>query len=752
MLKERRVIQLVGVYIAASWLAIEFLDFLTDRYALSPYLIDLVFLAMGAMVPSVLVLVYTHGKPGRDQWTTTEKVVVPVNVLLAIGLILVFFSGKDLGATTLVVTAEDETGARIERVVPKADFRRQVALFFFANETGDPDAVWVGRWLPHGIYLDLIQDLFFDNRNPYQMSRVMIEAGAERGEAPLALMREVARNLHLRHFLEGSVHAAQPYDVETRLYLTKGGRLLASHRYEGEDLGNIIDRISIDIKGDLELSRTHIDEVEDLPVAALSSENPRALAYYIDGLDQYYFHSNLAGAGMSLAAATAMDSTFVHAQFHLYQVSLYLGRESEEAINAAMRYIYKVPERLQGSIKEVYYLYQGEQEKALSALSLDVTLFPEDVIAHRRLAIFYSRTGFYVNALEEYRIIRDLNPDNDLVLRDIAEVHAALGKFEQALESLHDYAKNNPRDTEVLVEMGGVYQLLGQMDKAERVYERALLLGHNRARVMVHQSDLLFQRGLYREALDKAREAADAAQTAEVQLLALRPLEKTYESLGRIKEAMAVARVAMPLERKVHGPVLSMLLRLSHFDKYARTTLADSAEVLLAKADEQLPDPLGSALPVLWVGFKIEQEDRPISAEEVARVEAFYQEYKFLVDIPYDLIMAHIHENNRDYRRALQGYITTLSLYPGRLMLQKYMARCYRKMGDAEAALATIEELLAVYPNDPGVLFELYRIQRLTDASAAREILNRLADIWQNADDVYLPAIEVRKALGEGAS
>ncbi|MQY62726.1 MAG: tetratricopeptide repeat protein, partial [Calditrichaeota bacterium] len=657
-----------------------------------------------------LVLAYTHGKPGRDRWSTTEKVVVPVNGLLAIGLILVFFSGKDLGATTLVVTAEDETGARIERVVPKANFRRQVALFFFANETGDPDAVWVGRWLPHGIYLDLIQDLFFDNRNPYQMSRVMIEAGAERGEAPLALMREIARKLHLRHFLEGSVHAAQPYDVETRLYLTRGGRLLASHRYEGEDLGNIIDRISIDIKGDLELSKTHIDEVEDLPVAALSSENPRALAYYVGGLDQYYFHSNHSGAARYLAAATAMDSTFVHAQYYLYQARLYLGVESEEArargfseaIEAAMRYIYKVPERLQGSIKEVYYLYQGEQEKALSALSLDVTLFPEDVIARRRLASFYSRAGFYANALEEYRIIRDLNPDNDLVLRDIAEVHAALGEFEQALESLHDYAKNNPRDTEVLVEMGGVYQLLGQTDRAERVYERALLLGHNPARVMVHQADLLFQRGLYREALDKAREAADAAQTAEVQLLALRPLEKTYESLGRIKEAMAVAREAMPLERKVHGPVPSVLLRLSHFDKYARTTLADSAEVLLTKADEQLPDPLGSALPVLWVGFKIEQEDRPISAEEIARVEAFYQEYKFLVDIPHDLIMARIHENNRDYRRALQGYITTLSLYPRRLMLQKYMARCYRKMGDAEAALATIEELLAVYPNDPG--------------------------------------------------
>ncbi|GAG30067.1 unnamed protein product, partial [marine sediment metagenome] len=251
----------------------------------------------------------------------------------------------------------------------------------------------------------------------------------EGGDAPLALMRELARKFHLTYFLEGSVRTVKPYEVETRLYLTRGGRLLASQRYEGQDLGDIIDRISIDIKGDLELSRTHIDEVEDLPVAAISSENPQALAYYVDGLDQYYLHSNLPGAARSLAAATTLDSTLVQAQFHLYQVNLYLGRESVKAINTAMKYIYKVPERLQGSIKEVYYLYQGEPEKALSALMLDVALFPEDIIAHRRLASFYNRTGFYADALEEYRIIRNLNPYNDLVLRDIAEVHAALGDF-----------------------------------------------------------------------------------------------------------------------------------------------------------------------------------------------------------------------------------------------------------------------------------------------------------------------------------
>jgi tetratricopeptide (TPR) repeat protein len=235
----------------------------------------------------------------------------------------------------------------------------------------------------------------------------------------------------------------------------------------------------------------------------------------------------------------------------------------------------------------------------------------------------------------------------------------------------------------------------------------------------------------------------------EVRLLALQTLEATYASLGRIKEAIGVAREAMPLERRVYGPMNSVLLRLSHFNHYARTTMADSAEALLSKVDKNMPDPWSSALPVLLVEFKLEQEGRSISPEEEATVRTFFDEYKFLVDTPQELIIGRIHENNGRYREAIQEYISTLSHYPRRLRVQMTMARAYRKMGDAVAALATLKQLLAIYPYDPDILFELYQSQRLADPAAARETLIRLAAIWSGADEVFLPARAVRKALAE---
>jgi len=41
-LRDRRILPAVGVYVAGSWVVIEILDRLVERYLLSPYLSDIV--------------------------------------------------------------------------------------------------------------------------------------------------------------------------------------------------------------------------------------------------------------------------------------------------------------------------------------------------------------------------------------------------------------------------------------------------------------------------------------------------------------------------------------------------------------------------------------------------------------------------------------------------------------------------------------------------------------------------------------
>ena len=97
-LLKRRVPQIIGVYLAGCWAFIQFIIWIVDEFALSPYLPQLSFILLVSMLPTVILLAYFHGKPGKDKWTMTEKIAIPSNILFAIIIVIIFFHGKDLGA------------------------------------------------------------------------------------------------------------------------------------------------------------------------------------------------------------------------------------------------------------------------------------------------------------------------------------------------------------------------------------------------------------------------------------------------------------------------------------------------------------------------------------------------------------------------------------------------------------------------------------------------------------------------------
>ncbi len=88
-LLSRRVPHILGGYLAASWIILEFMDWLVRRYPISPHLVEFCLLALAAMIPTVFLLAYFHGKPGPDQWTRVEKIGIPSNLILT-ALLMIF--------------------------------------------------------------------------------------------------------------------------------------------------------------------------------------------------------------------------------------------------------------------------------------------------------------------------------------------------------------------------------------------------------------------------------------------------------------------------------------------------------------------------------------------------------------------------------------------------------------------------------------------------------------------------------------
>ena len=81
---KRRVPQIVGIYLGISWALLEFVGFMVDQYVLSPHLVTLSLVVLASLLPSVMVVAYFHGEPGRQGWTRAEKVAIPLN-LVALG-------------------------------------------------------------------------------------------------------------------------------------------------------------------------------------------------------------------------------------------------------------------------------------------------------------------------------------------------------------------------------------------------------------------------------------------------------------------------------------------------------------------------------------------------------------------------------------------------------------------------------------------------------------------------------------------
>ena len=148
-LLKRRIPQIVGAFLAGSWIILEFTDWAVDQYAMSPNLTNFVVTGLLLLLPAVAILAWRHGTPGEDKWTRVDATVVALNLIVAGGILMTVFSGQELGAATTVRLLEDDDGNTVERVLPKAEFRRNVLVWDFDNDSGDPELDWLrsGMWI-----------------------------------------------------------------------------------------------------------------------------------------------------------------------------------------------------------------------------------------------------------------------------------------------------------------------------------------------------------------------------------------------------------------------------------------------------------------------------------------------------------------------------------------------------------------------------------------------------------------------------
>ena len=87
-LAHRRVPHIIGSYIFATTSMILFADWLFNRYEFPEYYTTYILFTFLLLLPSVSLIAYGHGAPGKDEFRKLELIAIPFNIIIAIAILV----------------------------------------------------------------------------------------------------------------------------------------------------------------------------------------------------------------------------------------------------------------------------------------------------------------------------------------------------------------------------------------------------------------------------------------------------------------------------------------------------------------------------------------------------------------------------------------------------------------------------------------------------------------------------------------
>jgi len=762
-LLERRVPQIVGLYVAGSWGFVQFVDWAVQQYALSPDLVNFVVMFLLLLLPSVIWLAWRHGAPGRDGWGARDGGIIFVNLVVAAGVLVLTFAGRELGAATTVKLVEDDQGNVVERAVPKAAFRKAVLGFRFENASSDPDLDWLRQGFDLAISFDIGQDPFvrYTLENHPFVRDLLGEAGfGPEANVPIALRRRAAETLDIEHFLEGVFRAdGDTLEVTTRLYETRNARPAAEHTYRGTDPLEIVDRVSVDLRTDLGIPEWQIAESVDLPAAELLTEDREAFRALAEA-DGAMASGDVTGARASAEQAVALDSTSAMAHVLAGWMSFASGdlAAGRPHMDAMARFDWRLPERTRLAIRAQDQLFfRQDPEAALRTAGYWAEVYPEDPEAWKTLAMVRLQGLNQEEAIPHLQALLEIDPTDPDGTRWLARAYAGTGQLDSALAVRRRRAERIPSDMENRLGIADILTFQGNLAGAREELEAARMAAPRDFDVLEAIGRLDLREGRVDEAARIADEGRAIARTDEGRFELAGFEESIAYARGQVAPLEAAYKERLRLSSGVVVPVdlpwqIANSELMSEAADWGREAWAlRQLDSIAALVDPPWSYQVGSAS----IRIHLDRGDAQ-AAREAARDLAQYRDAMGGGNWEAFILWAEARAEAIDAGScagSLERYDEARELRPLAQLFALERARCLRELGRLDEAGEEIAWLLARWPGVQEVQVEAARLAAARgDTAEALGHLDAALAIWSEADPEYRPAQEARALRAELAA
>jgi len=748
---ERRIPQYLVVYIGVAWGIMQFTQFIVGVFLLSPHWIKIAIFAPLLLWPSYLLVVYRHGRPGADSWGLTEKVGIPANLLLAFGALFLMFHGQDLGAATTSVKVADETGKVVERKVAKQEFRKRTVLFDFDAVDLADDDLWLAGFIPDAVYIDLLGNDFLDPVGVNQFVEKLRRSGYPKlRNVPLTLKREVAGELHADWIFSGTIgRAGQNYTATVSLHAAGDGKRTAEDTYVADNLFDLVDRISMDMRRHLEIPDRK--EVPDLPVGEYFTSNPTALKLYGQARNLMVVDSNWNAALPLLQQAVAADPTFALAQHSLAALLVFSNRNADAVapMQAALTNNYRLPERAQFTVKADYYFITQNLDKAWAVVEMWAELYPEDLLALQTLYSVQTVKNQRVEAIATLEKMYAIDSGMANVLKQIAQLQSSLGKFAEARDALRRYVERFPGDYTGLSSLAAIELDMGELDASRRTLDKALLLEPANTELLIRSAQLEHRAGNFAAAESGLRAALASAPSPTARANAWGALYFYYRVQGQSTAAFDALARRIAEAATFMPPIQLVALRLTNLDAYFETGRESEVRAILDEFAGQLQGPVSLLAALAELRLALEKRDIPAAEAKLTAVESMIaasevEAYRTLATGAGARLAGLKGDWDRVY--ALRQDVQRAN--PTDPLVHTGIAEALRQLGrldEAEQAVKlTLERIPASAPAD----VEHARIlQARGDVAGARAAVERALAIWSLAEPDFKPAAEAKTLL-----